>query len=182
MWYCHLAWACFVNFVDKKAKSKEDTGFLVSSKTTGGIKGTKNTASPTTHPTGQSSVPQVTHNLTTLMFSEAFKLFISSVQLLSCVWLFMTPWTVTQQASLSITNSRSLPKLMSIESVMPCNHFILCCPLLLLPSNLSQHQGLFKSVFLYLLTVINLCSSWNQGTLEFYYKAELGSVHKVAWC
>ena len=46
----------------------------------------------------------------------------------------MTPWTATCQASLSITNSRSLPKLMSIESMMPSNHFILFCPLLLLPS------------------------------------------------
>ena len=55
----------------------------------------------------------------------------SSVQLLSLVRLFMTPWTAARQASLSITNSRSLPKFMSIESVMPSNHFILCCPLLL---------------------------------------------------
>ena len=46
----------------------------------------------------------------------------------------MTPWTAARQASLSITNSRSLPKLMSIESVMPSNHLILCHPLLLLPS------------------------------------------------
>ena len=46
----------------------------------------------------------------------------------------MTPWTATCQASLSITNSQSLPKLMSIELVMPSNHLILCCPLLLLPS------------------------------------------------
>ena len=46
----------------------------------------------------------------------------------------MTPWTPAHQASLSITNSRSLPKLMSIESVMPSNHLILCHPLLLLPS------------------------------------------------
>ena len=46
----------------------------------------------------------------------------------------MTPWTVACQASLSITNSQSLLKLMSIESVMPSNHLILCCPLLLLPS------------------------------------------------
>ena len=56
----------------------------------------------------------------------------SSVQLLSCVWLFATPWTAAHQASLSITNSRSLLKLMSIESVMPSNHHILCHPLLLL--------------------------------------------------
>jgi len=53
----------------------------------------------------------------------------SSVQLLSCVQLFATPWTTPRQASLSITNSRSLLKLMSIESVMPSNHLILCCPL-----------------------------------------------------
>ena len=56
----------------------------------------------------------------------------SSVQLLSCVWLFATPWTAARQASLSITNTWSLPKLMSIESVMPSKHLILCCPLLLL--------------------------------------------------
>ena len=60
--------------------------------------------------------------------------FLSSVQLLSHVWLFVTPWTAARQASLSITNSWSLPTLMSIESVMPSNHFILCCPLLFLPS------------------------------------------------
>ena len=59
---------------------------------------------------------------------------ISSVQLLSCVWLFATPWTAAYQASLSITNSRSLSKLMSIESMMPSNHLILCHLLLLLPS------------------------------------------------
>ena len=58
----------------------------------------------------------------------------SSVQLLSRVRLFVTPWTAARQASLSITNSWSLLKLMSIESVMPSNHLILCCPLLLPPS------------------------------------------------
>ena len=58
----------------------------------------------------------------------------SSVQLLSRVWLFATPWTAAHQASLSITNSQSLLKLMSIESMMPSNHLILCCPLLLPPS------------------------------------------------
>ena len=57
-----------------------------------------------------------------------------SVQSLSRVQLFVTPWTAARQASLSITNSRSLLKLMSIESVMPSNHLILCRPLLLLPS------------------------------------------------
>ena len=58
----------------------------------------------------------------------------SSVQSLSRVWLSATPWTAECQASLSITNCRSLPKLMSTESVMPSNHLILCCPFLLLPS------------------------------------------------
>ena len=58
----------------------------------------------------------------------------SSVQSLSRVRLFVTPWTAAHQASLSITNSRSSLKLMSIESVMPSNHLILCHPLLLLPS------------------------------------------------
>ena len=57
----------------------------------------------------------------------------SSVQLLSRVWLFATPWTAAHQASLSIINSQSLPKLMSIKSVMPFRHLILCHPLLLLP-------------------------------------------------
>ena len=59
---------------------------------------------------------------------------ISSVQSLSCARLFAIPWTAAHQASLSVTNSRSLLKLMSIESVMPSNHLILCHPLLLLPS------------------------------------------------
>ena len=58
----------------------------------------------------------------------------SSVQLLSCVWLFVIPWTAAHQASLTNTNSWSLLKLMSIELVMPYNHLILCRPLLLLHS------------------------------------------------
>ena len=65
----------------------------------------------------------------------------SSVQLLSCVWLFATPWTAARQAFLSITNSRRLLKLMSIESVMPSNHLILCCPLLLPPSIFPNIRG-----------------------------------------
>ena len=63
---------------------------------------------------------------------------ISSVQLLSCVWLFVTPWTAACQAFLSITNSQSLLKLTCIDSVMPSNHLILCRPLLLLPSVLPN--------------------------------------------
>ena len=58
----------------------------------------------------------------------------SSVQSLSLVQLFVTPWTAARQASLSIINSQSLLKLMSIKSVMPSNHLILCRPVLLLPS------------------------------------------------
>ena len=70
---------------------------------------------------------------------------ISSVQLLSCVWLFATLWTVACQASLTFTNFWSLLKLMSVESVMLSNHL----KILLSPSpafNLSQHQGLFQWV------------------------------------
>ena len=59
---------------------------------------------------------------------------LSSVQSLSCVQLFATPWNAACQASLSITNSQTLPKPMSIVSVMPSNHLILCCTLLLPPS------------------------------------------------
>ena len=58
---------------------------------------------------------------------------LSSVQSLSRVWLFTTPWIAARQASLSITNSQSLLRLMSIESVMPSSHLILCRPLLFLP-------------------------------------------------
>ena len=65
---------------------------------------------------------------------EILYLQFSSVQLLRCVWLCATPWIPACQASLSITNSRSLFKLMSIELVMPSSHLILRCPLLLLPS------------------------------------------------
>ena len=73
-----------------------------------------------------------------------------SVQLLSHVWLFATSWTAALQASLSITNSWSSPKLMSIESVMPSNHLILSCPLLLLPSiflsiRVFSNQSVFTS-------------------------------------
>ena len=73
-------------------------------------------------------------HLTILQGSGATPCTFSSVQSLSRVWLFATPRTAAHQASLSITNSRSLLRLMSIESVMPSNHLIFCCPLLLLPS------------------------------------------------
>ena len=76
-------------------------------------------------------VPNV---LSVLKFMKCFQTS-QSVQLLSRVQLFATPWTAARQASLSITNSQSSLKLMSRESVMPSNHLILCHPLLLLPSN-----------------------------------------------
>ena len=69
-----------------------------------------------------------------LPFGDLIRHVYTSVQSLSHVWLFVTPWTAARQASLSITSSQSLPKLMFIELVMPSSHLILCHPLLLLPS------------------------------------------------
>ena len=89
---------------------------------------------------GQRSLPLWCHEASILtpwrlgLFMLGLLVQFSSVQLLSRVWLFATLWTTAHQASLSITNSWSLPKLMSIKSVMPFNHLILCHPLLLLPS------------------------------------------------
>ena len=82
----------------------------------------------------------------------ARRLNIVVVQSLSCVRLFVTPWTAACQASLSITNSQSLLKLMSIESMMPSNHLILCCPLCLLPS-------LFPSIRVF-FNQSALCTRW----------------------
>ena len=64
-----------------------------------------------------------------------------SVQSLSCVWLFATPWIAARQASLSITNSRSSPRLTSIQSVMPSSHLILCRPLLSYPQSLPASES-----------------------------------------
>ena len=69
---------------------------------------------------------------------------VSSVQALSCVQLFATPWTAARQASLSITNSRSLLRLMSFELVMPSSHLILCRPRLFPPS-IFPSIGVFSS-------------------------------------
>ena len=73
-----------------------------------------------------------------MIFTQCSLVQFSSVQLLSHVWLFVTPWTAACQSSLSITNPQSLLKLMSIESVMPSNHLILCHPLILPPSILPS--------------------------------------------
>ena len=78
-----------------------------------------------------------------LVFSMVQQL--SSVQSLSRVWLFATPWTAAHQASLSITNSQNPPKPMFIELVMPCNHLILCCPLLFLSSIFPSIRVFSKS-------------------------------------
>ena len=72
------------------------------------------------------------------------------VQSLSCIWLFVIPWTGAQQASLSFTIFQSLPKFMSTDSVMPCNHHILCCLLLLLPSIVPSIRVLFDELALHI--------------------------------
>ena len=141
-----------------------------------------------------------THTLPYYPFLPQF----SSVQLLSRVWLFATPWTAACQASLSITNSQSLLKLMSIKSVMPFNHFILCCPLLL-PSIFSsirvfsnesvlrirwpkygsfsispanEYSGLisFRMDWLDLLVVQGTLKSINSSVLSFLYSPTLTSI------
>ena len=74
----------------------------------------------------------------------------SSVQLLSRIWLFVTPWTAARQAFLSITSFWSLLKLVSIESVMPSTHLILCCPLFLLPSIFPSLRVFFNESVLHI--------------------------------
>ena len=86
---------------------------------------------------------------------------ISSVQSLGHVRLFVTPWTAACQASLSITNAWSLPKLMSIESVMPSNHLILCCPLLLLLSILPRIRVFSNEPALHIRWTKNWSFSFN---------------------
>ena len=76
---------------------------------------------------------------------------VSSVQSLSHVRLFATPWAAAYQASLSITSSQSLLKLVSTESLMPSNHFILCCPLLLLPSIFPIIRGFSNESVLHIM-------------------------------
>ena len=87
-----------------------------------------------------------------IIYSEPFLCIhqFSSVQSLSCVRIFATPWTAAHQASLSITNSWSLLKLMSTESVTPSNHLILCCPLL--PPSIFPSIRVFSNVSALLCT------------------------------
>ena len=113
-------------------------------------------------PQNQSPVPQrlgtsVLYNIWCCLFHiesvitsltlKKRSLLYQSVQWLSCVQLFATPWTAAHQASLSITNSWSLLRLMSIELVMPSNHLILCLPILLMPQSFPESgQGLSQRV------------------------------------
>ena len=95
----------------------------------------------------------VLHQLSELFFpfpEDQRFLTLSSVQLLSRVQLFATPQTAACQASMSIINSQSLPKLMSNELVMPSNHLILCCPLLLLPSIFPSIRVFFSESVLHI--------------------------------
>ena len=85
-----------------------------------------------------------------LLFGRKTTTNLNSVQSLSCLRLFATPWTAAHQASLSITNSWSLLKLMSIELVMPSNHLILCYPLLLLPSTFPSIRVFFNELALHI--------------------------------
>ena len=80
------------------------------------------------------------------------------VQLLSCVWLFATPWTATNLASLSFTISRSFRRLMSVELMMSSKHLILCHPLLLLPSIFPSIRFCF--VLFFFPNESALCISW----------------------
>ena len=73
-------------------------------------------------------------------FAVSLPDFFVVIQLLGCVWLFVTPWTAAHQAPLSSTSSQNLLRFMCIELVMLSNHFILCCPLLLLPSDFPRSR------------------------------------------
>ena len=109
----------------------------------------------------------------------------SSVQLLSHVQLFATPWAAVHQASLSFTISQSFLKLMSIESVMPFNHFILCRPLPLLPSNFPSIR-IFSSESALCIRWPKYCSfSMNEYSNEYsgliYKWRALPLLHYCSW-
>ena len=108
----------------------------------------------------------------------------TSVQSLSCVWLFVTPRSAACQASLSITNCWSLPKLMSIELVMPSNHLILCRPLLLLPSIFpsirvfSNESALHNSWPKYWSLIFNI-SPYNEHSRLISFRTDWLDLHAV---
>ena len=97
---------------------------------------------------------QLNHSCLNLCILSHKHCIVIVVQSLSRVWCFATPWTAARQASLPITNSQSLLKLMSTESVMPPNHLILCHPFLLLPS-------IFTSIRVF-SNELALCFRWTQ--------------------
>ena len=99
-------------------------------------------------PTNQAIFSKLVKHVKRLLW--LFQVQLSSVQSLSHVWLFATPWTAVRQVSLSITNTWSLIKLMSIESVMSYNHLIPCHPLLLLPSVFNNIRVFSKESVLHI--------------------------------
>ena len=103
-----------------------------------------------------------------------FKFSFAIVQSLSCVWLFVTPWTAACQAFLSFTISWSLLKLMSIELVMPSKHLILCCPLLLLPSIFPSIRIFFSELVLHIRWLKYWSFSFSISSSNEY---SLGSTH-----
>ena len=103
----------------------------------------------------------------------------SSVQSLSHVQLFATPWTATCQASLSIANSRSLLKLMSIELVRPSNHIILCCPLL--PPSIFLASGSFLVSQFFTSGGQSVGVSASVLPIKVVWKKSLKSWKKVVW-
>ena len=96
-----------------------------------------------------------------------FKIYPSSVQPLSCVWIFAIPWTTARQASLSIINSLNLLKLMSVNLVMPSNHLILCHPLLL-PSIFPNIRVLCSESVLWVKSDTEFCRSKMFISFFFY--------------
>ena len=96
----------------------------------------------------------------------------SSVQSLSGVWLFATPRAAARQASLSITNSQSLLKLMSIESVMPSNHLILCRPLLLLSSIFPQIRVFSNESVLHIMWPKYWSFRLQQQSLQWIFRTD----------
>ena len=114
----------------------------------------------------------------------------SSVQLLSRARLFVAPWTAARQASLSITNSRSLLRLMSIEAVMPSNHLMLCCPLLLPPSifpsvGVFSNESVFHSTwpkywsFSFIIRHSNECSRLISFRIDWFDLAVQGTLKSL---
>ena len=93
---------------------------------------------------------------------------VTVVQSFSCVQLFAIPWTAAHQASLSFTISQNLLKLLSIESMMPSHHFILCCPLLLLPSISPSIRVFFNVSALHIRCPKHWCFSFSISTSNEY--------------